>query len=319
MACVSKNVIGKIKLFKFQVWPTSFDTIVTLVCSNVFIGADWCYLDLSPATWTADFHDNHEQVSVQTRNPTLVYTSWPLSRLFSTPWAALNYWIKIRLTLLIPDYTRSLQFSYLRRAVRAGGSLTSHWHAIARLQKLQIVQIRARDGELCDYHYRLGWDIFIALGRRRSVNIIKTPHCSISRADSVGAEATFHLSRPTAAEADTKSGRRGRDLGPGTLEPTCVQRPPGSRWSRVSHRTNNLLSPCSLPAPLWYFAKQWHESNEPWNRLYYAPRSVLHTRSTCTLLGAYISENRPAPVCIQLWTAHDLPHCFHWCSKYGSM
>jgi hypothetical protein len=48
---------------------------VTLVCSYVFIGADWCYLDLSPATWTADIHDNHVQVSVQTGNATLVYSS----------------------------------------------------------------------------------------------------------------------------------------------------------------------------------------------------------------------------------------------------
>lgn len=75
MARRLKNVIRKIKLFEFQVWPTSFDTIVTLVCSYVFIGADWCYLDLSPATWTADFHDNHVQVSVQTGNATLVYSS----------------------------------------------------------------------------------------------------------------------------------------------------------------------------------------------------------------------------------------------------
>lgn len=119
--------------------------------------------------------------------------------------------------------------------MKARRTVTSHCHAIASPQKLQIVQIRAR-GEAAVI-IRLGY-IFIALGRRRSVYIIENAHCSINRAESVGAEANLHVSRPTAVEADTKSGRRGRDLGPGPSLPTCVQRPPAP----VCHKNISLLS-----------------------------------------------------------------------------
>lgn len=198
-----------------------------------------------------------------------------------TPRAALNYWIKIRLNQLILDYALSLQFSPLRRAVQASLWLTSGWHAIAGPQKLQIVQIYWSPSRRAAIIIRLGWDIFIALGRRRSVNIIKTPHCSIGRAESVGAQATFHLSRPTAAEADTKSGRRGRDLGPGTREPTCVQRPPGVSHTQIicCHRAVSLLH---------YDILQNNGTRVMSLEIDYTTRLAAYStpHSTCTLLGA---------------------------------